>query len=141
MELSERIEVKARFGEVDSMKIVWHGHYLTYFEDAREAFGDKYGLGYLDVYQHGVMIPIVKITCDFKKPLKYGEIAVVEARFANSEAAKIVFDYTIFRKHDMEIVATGSTVQVFLTPGGELLLTAPGFFAAWKKKWGLTGKQ
>ncbi|MFH1159917.1 MAG: acyl-CoA thioesterase [bacterium] len=140
MELLERVEVKVRFGEVDSMQIVWHGNYLKYFEDAREAFGDRYGLGYLDVYKHGVMIPIVKVTCDYKKPLKYGEIAVVEALFANSEAAKIVFDYKIFRKRDMELVATGSSVQVFLTPEGELLLTAPEFFTVWKRRWGIVGE-
>ena len=33
-----------RFSEVDSMGVVWHGHYVKYFEDAREAFGAKYGL-------------------------------------------------------------------------------------------------
>ncbi|MFH0758774.1 MAG: acyl-CoA thioesterase, partial [Bacteroidota bacterium] len=97
-ELVDRTEVKVRFGEVDSMRIVWHGNYLKYFEDAREAFGERYGLGYLEVYKHNVMIPIVKVQCDFKKPLKYGENAIVEATFVNTEAAKIVFEYKIFRK-------------------------------------------
>jgi len=138
IELAERIEVRIRFGEVDSMHIVWHGNFLKYFEDAREAFGERYGLGYLDVYKHNVMIPIVKVQCDFKKPLKYGEVAVVEAIFVNSDAAKIVFNYKIFRKSDMEVAATGSSVQVFLTPEGELLLNSPGFFTAWKNHWGLT---
>ena len=40
---SKHFEV--RFSEVDSMNIVWHGSYPLYFEDAREAFGAKYGLG------------------------------------------------------------------------------------------------
>ncbi len=136
-ELVDRMEVKVRFGEVDSMQIVWHGNYLKYFEDGREAFGERYGLGYLDVYKHNVMIPIVKVLCDYKKPLKYGENAIVETTFVNSEAAKILFEYKIFRKSDMEISATGSTVQVFLTPDGELLLTSPEFFLGWKKHWGL----
>jgi len=122
------------------MQIVWHGNYLKYFEDAREAFGERYGLGYLEVYKHGVMIPVVKVSCDYKKPLKYGETALVEARFVNSEAAKIVFHYTIFRKPDMEVAATGSSMQVFLTPAGDLLLTPPGFFTGWKKRWGLVRK-
>lgn len=136
-ELVYTTEVKVRFGEVDSMRIVWHGNYLKYFEDAREAFGDQYGLGYLDVYKHNVMIPIVKVLCDFKKPLEYGDRAIVEAKFVNSEAAKIVFEYKIFRKSDMELAATGSSIQVFLTPDGELLLTSPDFFLGWKKHWGL----
>ncbi|MFC2102622.1 acyl-CoA thioesterase [Bacteroidota bacterium] len=136
-ELIDRTEVKVRFGEVDSMRIVWHGNYLKYFEDARESFGESYSLGYLDVYKHNVMIPIVSVQCDFKRPLAYGDIAVVESKYINTEAAKIVFEYAIYRKSDMAVAATGSSVQVFLTPEGELLLNTPEFFLGWKKHWGL----
>jgi len=135
MELKDRKEIIVRFSEVDSMRIVWHGNYLKYFEDGRESFGLKYSLGYLDVYRHHVMIPIVRVNCDYKRPLEYGDIAIVETRFMPSEAAKIVFEYTIYRKRDNEIVATGSSIQVFLTPEGELLLTSPEFFTGWRKKW------
>ncbi|MDP1622259.1 MAG: acyl-CoA thioesterase [Bacteroidales bacterium] len=137
MELTDRKEIVVRFSEVDSMRIVWHGNYLKYFEDGRESFGTKYSLGYLDVYKHNVMIPLVKITCDYKRPLEYGDIAVVETRFVPSEAAKIVFEYTVHRQKDQEVAATGSSTQVFLTPQGELLLTAPDFFNRWKSKWGI----
>ena len=44
MELSESIKIRVRFSEVDSIRMVWHGNYVTYLEDAREAFGRKYGL-------------------------------------------------------------------------------------------------
>jgi acyl-CoA thioester hydrolase len=137
MELIDRKEIMVRFGEVDSMSIVWHGNYLKYFEDGRESFGVKYNLGYLDVYKYNIMIPIVKVACDFKKPLVYGDTAIVETRFINSDAAKIQFAYSVYRKSDLELMATGSSTQVFLTPEKELLLTFPPFFIGWKKKWGL----
>jgi acyl-CoA thioester hydrolase len=137
MELIDRKEIAIRFGEVDSMAIVWHGNYLKYFEDGRESFGEKYNLGYLDVYKYDIMIPLVKVDCDFKKPLVYGDTAIVETRFINSDAAKIQFEYSVYRKSDMELMATGSSTQVFLTPEKELLLTFPVFFIEWKKKWGL----
>ncbi|MEI7896612.1 MAG: acyl-CoA thioesterase [bacterium] len=137
MELIDRKEIIVRFSEVDSMRIVWHGNYLKYFEDGRESFGLKYSLGYLDVYRHNVMIPLVKINCDYKRPLEYGDTAIVETRFVPADAAKIVFEYTIYRKKDNEVSATGTSVQVFLTPRGELLLTAPEFFTGWKQKWGV----
>lgn len=137
MELIDRLEIKVRFGEVDSMKIVWHGNYLKYFEDGRESFGTRFNLGYLDVYKHNIMIPIVRISCDYKRPLAYGDTVIVETRFVNSDAAKIVFDYRLYRKSGNELVATGRSMQVFLTPEGELLLTSPEFFIGWKKKWGI----
>jgi acyl-CoA thioester hydrolase len=137
MILTDRKEIIVRFSEVDSMRIVWHGNYIKYFEDGRESFGTKYGIGYLEVYKHHVMIPIVKVNCDYKKPLEYGDTVIVETRFINSEAAKILFEYNIFRKTDNELVATGSSMQVFLTPERELLLTSPQFFIDWKKRWGI----
>jgi len=137
MQLIDQKDIIVRFSEVDSMRIVWHGNYLKYFEDGRESFGLKYSLGYLDVYKHNVMIPLVKIYCDFKRPLEYGDLAVVETRFVPSEAAKIVFEYTIYRKKDLAVSATGSSTQVFLTPQGELILTPPEFFTGWKNRWGV----
>ena len=59
--LAVRTAIKIRFGEVDSMGIVWHGNYFKYFEDGREAFGDKYGINYMDFYRNGTMIPLVKV--------------------------------------------------------------------------------
>lgn len=135
--LVDKLEVTVRFSEVDSMKIVWHGNYIKYFEDGRESFGNRFNLGYLDVYKHKIMIPIVKVECDYKRPLVYGDKAIVETTFVNSPAAKIVFNYKIYRKEDHELMATGSTTQVFLTPEGELLLTHPPFFSGWKEKYGL----
>ena len=37
--LSATKTFEVRFSEVDSMGVVWLGHYATYFEDAREEFG------------------------------------------------------------------------------------------------------
>ena len=46
MELTSSKDIEIRFSEVDMMKVVWHGAYPLYLEDAREAFGDEYGLTY-----------------------------------------------------------------------------------------------
>jgi acyl-CoA thioester hydrolase len=129
-------ETQVRFSEVDSMGVVWHGNYVRYFEDGREAFGNQYGINYMDFYHKGVMIPLVKIICDFKKPLRYGDTAIIETRFVNCEAAKLQYDYTIYRNNTSEIVATGSTIQVFLNREMELLLDFPPFFLDWKKNHG-----
>lgn len=118
------------------MQIVWHGEYVRYFEDGREAFGRQFpGLGYMDIYESGYMTPIVDLQLQFKSPLRCNEKAVVETRFIHTEAAKICFEYVIRRESNGEIVATGSTVQVFLNPDGELELTNPDFFLQWKRRW------
>ncbi len=136
--LSEKTLVTVRFSEVDPLAIVWHGHYVRYFEDAREAFGKKFGLSYSDVYKNGFVTPIVSINCNYKKPLMYGDIALVEARFIDSAASKIIMEYEITHAQTNELIATGSTTQVFLkTSSFELQLIYPDFFIEWRKKWDL----
>ena len=114
------------------MRIVWHGNYVKYMEEGREEFGRKYGISYMQIQEQGFMAPVVKLTCDFKKPLHYGESALVETRYIDSDAAKLTYSFHIFRASDKELVATGESVQVFLNMDGELVLTTPEFFKQWK---------
>ena len=137
--LSDRTEVLVRFNEADPLGIVWHGHYVRYFEDGREAFGNKYGIGYLDFYKKAFVVPIVSIQCDFKKSLRYGDKVIVETNFIPCDAAKIKFSYRLFNAKTNELVATGSSVQVFLDAKNSMLqLINPPFFEDWKKLYKLT---
>lgn len=135
--LISRTSVTVRFSEVDSLRIVWHGHYVKYMEDGREDFGKEYGLGYFDFYEQGLVTPIVEVNCQYKKQLVYGDEMIIETHFVNSDAAKIIFDYKVYKKNSEELVATGRSIQVFLTTEGDLILTNPDFFIEWKKKNGL----
>ena len=74
--LTSQNEVTIRFNEVDSMEVVWHGHYIQYFEEGREAFGEKFGIGYNQVKAHGFTIPIVSLSCLYKLPIQYGDKAI-----------------------------------------------------------------
>ena len=135
--LTSTIEFPVRFSEVDSMQIVWHGHYVKYMEEGREDFGRKFGINYMLIKANGYMAPVVKLTCDYKKALSYDDQVIVETRFIDSEAAKITYAFRIFRASDKELVATGESVQVFIDMDRELILTVPPFFEEWKKKMGL----
>ncbi|MBK5273186.1 MAG: acyl-CoA thioesterase [Bacteroidia bacterium] len=134
-QLSCRTEIQVRFNEADPLGIVWHGHYIRYFEDGREAFGIMHGLGYLDVYKQGYVIPVVNVQCDFKRPLRYGDRVIVETKYIPCEAAKMKFTYQLFNAASGELVATGSSIQVFLDKEGSVLqLSNPRFFEDWKEK-------
>jgi acyl-CoA thioester hydrolase len=130
-------EIDVRFSEVDSMNFVWHGAYALYFEDGREAFGAKYGLGYLDIFRQGYYAPLVDLKFSYKKPLVYGAKAQVDIVYRPTEAAKIVFDYRIAGLGDQSTIATGSSVQVFLDKDYQLVWGNPPFYEAWKQKMGL----
>jgi len=135
--LTHRLEQPIKFSEVDSMGVVWHGHYIRFFEDGREAWGQQYGITYLDVSNNGFVIPIVSMHCENMNPLLYGDTAIIETTFIDTPAAKLYFDYKIYRKKDGALAATGTTTQVFLDKNRELYLTIPSFYEDWKKRWNL----
>ena len=137
-QLTSTVEFPVRFSDVDSMQIVWHGHYVKYMEEGREDFGRKFGISYMMIKAEGYVAPVVKLSCDFKKSLSYEDTVVVETRYVDSPAAKITYSFKIFRGSDKELIATGESIQVFLDINNELVLTIPPFFADWKKKWGLS---
>lgn len=134
--LTCKIELPVKFSEVDSLRVVWHGHYVRYFEDGREAFGKQYQLGYLDMYEHGFAVPLVDLQLNYKRILEYGDSAIIETRFIDTPAAKLMFEYTISSAAHGHVVCTGRSTQVFMMPvTKELHITNPAFFEAWKKKW------
>jgi acyl-CoA thioester hydrolase len=136
--LTNNIEQHIKFSEVDSLGIVWHGHYLQYFEDGREAFGREYNLAYLDFYSQGYVVPIVNVQCDYKKFLRYGDRIIIETTYIPCESAKINFQYRVINIDTKEIIVNGSSVQVFLSADNlALQLTNPVFFQDWKIKQGM----
>lgn len=136
-ELTVSHEIRIRFNETDPLGIVWHGYYITYFEDGRESFGLAHGISYLDIHRTGYTTPIVRSECEHKLPLRYGDIARIETTIVDTPAAKMIFRYKIFDA-DNNIACTGETTQVFIDQKGELSLNAPAFFEDWKRNKGLT---
>lgn len=131
----KRIEI--RFSEVDMMNIVWHGSYPLYLEDAREAFGDKYGLSYKLYIKENIFAPIVKMSMEYKHPLRFGMEPVVKITYRPTESAKIIFDYEILDPDSGMVFLTARSTQVFMDRNYKLLWYSPDFYTEWKKSVGL----
>ncbi len=134
-ELKATVPLKIRFSEVDSMNIVWHGSYVMYFEDAREAFGKKYGLAYLDIFGNGFYAPLVDLSFKYKSPITYDMKPEITITYKPVDAAKIVFDYEITNPENGDVLATGHSVQVFMNLNYQLVWANPDFYEEWKKRW------
>jgi len=135
--LTNEYEIRVRFNDCDPLQVVWHGNYITYFEDGREAFNREHGIAYMKMFEQGFATPIVKSYCEHKLPLRYEDVATVKTTFYNTPAAKIHFKYEIFNQRQ-ELVCIGETLQVFTDKQGQLSLTIPDFFKKWKAQNGLS---
>lgn len=117
------------------MNVVWHGAYPLYFEDAREAFGEKYDLGYMRFFDNDCYAPLVELTFHYKKPITYRMRPRIDIIYRPTDAAKIVFEYEIYDTADGSLLATGHSVQVFMDRNYELLWYNPPFYEEWKRRW------
>lgn len=125
---------RVRFEEVDSMMIVWHGRYASYFEDARVELGRRYGIGYSDFIRHRTPVPIRQLHVDHLIPLKFDEIITIEGILHWSEAARINFEFRIHTEEG-KLACTGYTIQLMLDSELTVLLAPPPFFQDFLKRW------
>ena len=132
--LSCTVERVVRFEEVDPLAIVWHGRYPSFFEDARVQLGEKFGIGYMDFYNQGILAPIKQMHVDYVKPLKFRERFTIEALLHWTEAARLNHEF-ILRNSAGEITTTGYTVQLFMDEQHNMLMLPPAFFENFCRRW------
>lgn len=132
--LSFKVERQVRFEEVDALGIVWHGRYPSFFEDARGALGQRYGINYLDFHKNGVIAPIKKMHIDYHQPLAYPDVFTIEGILHWSDAARMNFEY-IIRNKSGDLMTTGYTVQMLLDLDKNLYMVLPAFYDEFCRRW------
>lgn len=114
-----------RFPEVDAYGVVWHGHYIAYFEVARNSLCAAAGLTPAEALALGYKVPITRFEAVVKRSARLDDRLEVTCLLRRPETAKLVMEYEVRRLPSRELLAEGTTEQVFLNPEGELLLTLP----------------
>lgn len=128
------VERQVRFEEVDPLAIVWHGRYPGYFEDARVALSEKFGISYMNCYENGVLTPIKSMHLDYLRPLRFMERFTIEGILHWSDAARLNFEF-ILRNESGEVTTTGYTVQMMLDSAQTIMLIPPPFFRVFFDRW------
>ncbi len=132
--LENTCPVRVRFQEVDSLRMTWHGHYLSYFEEGRSAFGREYQFGYEDIHAAGCFAPLVHVDLDYLLPTRYDEELSVRTRLHLVPGAKLVFTYLV-SKATGEAAVRGTTEQIFTDHEGQLIYCRPEFFDRFVERW------
>jgi acyl-CoA thioester hydrolase len=127
---------RVQFDEVDSLKIVWHGRYVNYFEQGRNEWGKKFGFRFQDMLENGFMMPIVQLYIDHYYPLQYDELIRIKTNGHWTDAAKMNISYEIYAENGM-LSARGYTVQVYTDLAGKPMILRPEFAERFIQKWGM----
>ena len=106
-------KVRVRYAETDQMGVVYHGNYAQYFEMGRVEWLRNLGLSYKFMEENGIMLPVVSLTMNYKKPARYDDLIRVKTIFKSQRSVKIEFDYEIFNEKE-ELLTTGTSMLVFV---------------------------
>ena len=110
-ELWHEIEVVPPFFDIDSMDVVWHGHYVKYLELARCALLDKFGYGYTQMRASGYAWPIVDLRLKYSRPASFDQRLIVRAEIVEWEN-RLKMDYTICDAATGERLHSATSIQV-----------------------------
>ena len=66
--------LQVRFYEVDAYGVVWHGHYVGWFEAGRNDLTQRYQMGPLQLKDKNLLAPVVDLSCQFKLPATFRQI-------------------------------------------------------------------
>jgi acyl-CoA thioester hydrolase len=105
--------VRVRYAETDQMGVVYHGNYAQYFEMGRVEWLRNLGVSYKWMEENGVMLPVVSLEMNFKKPARYDDILRVKTILKSQTSVKIEFDYEIYNEQS-QLLTTGYSMLVFV---------------------------
>lgn len=108
------IKVEPRYAETDQMGVIYHGNYFTYFEVARTGFFKHLGYPYKLMEERGIMLPVVDVSCHYKKPILYDDDIVIRTSIESVKGIRIKMYYEVIRITTDELLATGTTTHALV---------------------------
>ena len=119
--------LEVRYYETDQMGIVHHSNYIKYYEEARSAFMRHLGVSYADMEASGVLMPILHVESDYKRPARYDDVLRVRIIIKDIPMARFVANYEIYNAQDV-LINIGSTTLGFLNKTTMRPCRAPEWF-------------
>jgi len=104
-------EVLVPFFDVDSMLVVWHGHYVKYLEVARCALLDHLGHNYVQMQESGYAWPVIDLQLRYMRGATFGQRLIVRASLVEWEN-RLKINYLISDAATGERMTRASSVQV-----------------------------
>lgn len=122
-------EVLVPFFDIDTMHVVWHGHYVKYLEVARCALLDHIGHNYTQMLDAGYAWPVIDMQLRYVRGATFGQRINVRASMVEWEN-RLKVNYLITDLATGERLTRAVTVQVAVEIASkEMQLVSPRCFS------------
>jgi acyl-CoA thioester hydrolase len=104
-------EIEVRYAETDQMGVVYHANYLVWMELGRTQLIKDLGFNYAEMEKDGIISPVIDIQASYKKPLRYGDKAIIKTWIEQYDGFRVTYGYEIFNGSG-ELAVTGQSKHV-----------------------------
>ena len=121
---------KVQYYETDRMGITHHSNYVRWMEEARVDFLEKIGWGYDKLEEQGIVSPVIKIQCEYKKSTTFNDEVSIHTDLFEYKGVRMTLEYKMILARTGEIVFWGKSEHCFLNKNGfpiRLKKEFPGF--------------
>ena len=105
---------RVRYRECDPMGVVYHTHYVDYFEAARTEALREMGLAYKALEAMGVQMPVIDLAVQYKRPAAYDDLIEITALMTDVPATRVRVDYEVRRAGEDVLLVTGHVTLCFM---------------------------
>lgn len=118
---------KVHYYETDQMKVVHHGNYIHWMEEARIAFLEEIDCSYEKLEQMGLISPIVNVEISYKSPAKFNDDIQINLKITKYDGLVFIVNYQMVNIKTKAVVAIGETKSCFINQDGRLINLAKVF--------------
>ena len=111
------MELRVRYSETDQMGIVYHAHYLVWFEIGRTEWCRAAGYPYAAMERAGLFIPVTRVDAAFRRRSSYDDAIRVVTAMAELSGRGCAFAYRV-ESPGGDLLADGGTRHVFTDAAG-----------------------
>ena len=107
------IKLRVRYAETDRMGVVYHSHFVIWFEIGRVELMRQLGFRYRDMEENeNCHIPVADLHVRYKEPALYDDEILVRTRLKDVHRSLLRFHYEILRASDQTVLAEGETTHL-----------------------------
>ena len=96
--------LRVRWSEIDAQKIVFNGHYLTYFDTAVAGYWRALAMPYAQTMEYlGGDLFVRKATIEYERSARYDDVLDVGIRCARIGNSSLIFSAGVVRQDELRV--------------------------------------
>ncbi len=116
---------RVRYRECDPMGVVYHTHYLDYFEASRTEALRELGIAYKTLEDEGIQMPVIELAVQYRRPARYDDLLEISTLFDGVPSTRIRIDYEVRRHGEADLLVAGHVTLCFIDTHRQRPIAAP----------------